>query len=89
MKRKHALRRFVQASGLPEDVVLGMPRVLLRGDSSLLLENHRGIVEYSAERLRVKTALGMIVVEGNSLTLSELGENDLQIAGVIRSITFA
>jgi len=89
MSRKRALRRVVQASGLPEDVVLGMPRVLLRGDSKLLLENHRGGVEYGPERLRVRTALGILTVEGAALTLSQLGENDLLLSGTIRSVTFA
>ncbi|MCL1964829.1 MAG: sporulation protein YqfC [Firmicutes bacterium] len=88
MKRKRALRQVVQAAGIPEDIVLGMPRVLLRGDSVLLLENHRGVVEYGPERLRVSTALGMLVIVGKGLTLSTLGEEDLMLTGAIQSVTF-
>ncbi len=88
MKRRRALRRAVRAAGLPEDIVLGMPRVLLRGDGLLFLENHRGVVEYGPERLRVQTALGMVTVDGEALVLSALGENDLMLTGVIRNIVF-
>ncbi len=89
MKRKRTLRRVVQAAGLPEDVVLGLPRILMRGDSQLLLENHRGVVEYAPEKLRVRTALGMLTVEGERLVLSSLGEEDLMISGSIRGLLFA
>ena len=85
--RRHTLRRAVQAAGIPEDIVLGMPRVLLRGDSSLLLENHRGVLEYAPERLRVRTSLGVMTVEGEGLTLTALGDTDLMLTGSIRGVT--
>ena len=91
MKRKRAqrIRQAVQAVGMPEDIVLGMPRVLLRGDSMLLVENHKGVVEYGPERLRVQTALGILVIEGERLSLSALGEEDLMLSGLVRSVVFA
>lgn len=90
MKRdRRVLRRAVQAIGAPEDIVLGMPRVLLRGDRVLLLENHKGVIEYGPDRLRVNTALGILTVEGRDLTLSALGEEDLMLTGAIRGIAFS
>ena len=88
MKRKKMVRRVVQASGLPEDVILGAPRVLLRGDRILFIENHQGIVEYNADKLRIKTLLGVLSVEGATLTVSELGQEDLMLTGTIKSISF-
>ncbi len=92
MKRKKAIRpvrRAVQAMGLPEDVMLGLPRILMRGDSTLLLENHHGVVEYGPERLRVRTALGMLTITGRELVLSALGDEDMMITGVIRAVEIA
>lgn len=96
MKRKQtkarksgAARRAVQAAGLPEDILLGMPRVLLRGDSSLFLENHLGIVEYAPERIRIRTQLGVVTVEGEGIALSQLGESDVLLSGAIEQISFA
>jgi len=88
MKGKNIIQQAVQASGLPEDVILGTPRVLLRGDRMLLIENHQGVIEYCAEKLRVKTSLGVLGVDGVALTLSELGEEDLMLTGGIKSISF-
>lgn len=88
MKHKRKVRRAVQAAGLPEDILLGMPRILLRGDSMLFLENHQGVIEYAPERMRINTALGVLTVDGEALELSELGENDLMLKGTLHSVTF-
>lgn len=86
--KKRVLRQVVQASGLPEDVMLGAPRLLLRGDRMLFIENHHGVVEYSPEKMRVKTMLGVLEISGDALLLSALGEEDLMISGQIRLIAF-
>ena len=83
---RELFRRMVCAAGLPEDVMLGMPRMVLCGGRRMLMENHQGIVEYGPERLRVKTASGVVIVEGEDLTLSSLGETDLMVTGEIRRI---
>lgn len=88
MKRRNVLQQVVQASGLPDDVVLGMPRVLLRGNRMLFIENHQGVVEYSTEKLRIKTALGILDVEGSTFMLVKLGEEDLMLTGSIKSISY-
>lgn len=88
-KKRHVLRQAARAMALPEDIVLGMPRVLLRGDSSLLLENHHGVIEYTQERLRIRTMLGIVVVEGVDLCLTELGERDLMLSGTIEGIALS
>lgn len=85
-RRRHLVQRAVQATGMPEDIVLGMPRILLRGKSQLLLENHQGVIEYSSDRLRIRTMLGVVTVVGDCLMLSELGENDLMISGTVHSL---
>ena len=83
---RELFRRMVCAAGLPEDVMLGMPRMVLCGGRRMLMENHQGIVEYGPERLRVKTEAGVVIVEGEGLTLASLGETDLMVTGEIRRI---
>ena len=83
---RELFRRMVCAAGLPEDVMLGMPRMVLCGGRRMLMENHQGIVEYGPERLSVKTAAGVVIVEGEDLTLASLGETDLMVTGEIRRI---
>lgn len=50
------------------------------------MENHQGIVEYGPERLRIKTAAGVVTIEGDGLALAALGETDLMVTGGIRRV---
>lgn len=85
--RKRAIRH-VQQLGLPEDVVLGLPRLVLSGDTSLMLENHQGVVAYGDTVIRLRTACGILTVEGESMTLAQMGKHDLMLRGTIRAIRY-
>lgn len=37
---------------LPEDVLLGSAKLTVTGGRSAVIENHRGVLEYTAERIR-------------------------------------
>lgn len=73
---------------LPEDVLLGLPRISLRGNTRLYLENHDGILVYDADLLRVRTQLGVAVVTGKNFLLDALGEKDLLLRGTIESFRY-
>ena len=51
---------FAEALEMPEELALDLPRVTLIGNVSLHIENHRGIINYSAQevRLRVSEEIG-------------------------------
>lgn len=85
--RKRAIRH-IQQLGLPEEVALGLPRLLLRGDSALSLENHQGILEYGEALIRVRTACGVLSVEGEGMTLAQMGKHDLLLRGTIRTVRY-
>jgi len=85
---KQTLKNRLQDSGVPGDIMLGMPRVLLRGDRLALVENHQGIIEYAREILRIRTALGILCIHGDELTLSDMGQEDLLVGGEIRRIEY-
>lgn len=91
MKRKARGRlvRGVRMIGLPEEVLFGIPKVVLVGDERALIENHEGIVEYGAERVRVRTACGLLEIVGEKITLCHLGQSDLLVQGRLARIGYA
>jgi sporulation protein YqfC len=78
----------MQQLGLPEDVILGLPRIVLRGNTSLILENHSGVMEYSGEKICLRTSIGAIEIDGNDMTLERLGTHDLMLHGEIYAVLF-
>jgi sporulation protein YqfC len=70
-------------AGLPEEVLFGVPKVVLVGEERALIENHKGVVEYGSERVRVRTDCGLLEIGGANLTLGRLGKSDLVVQGKI------
>ncbi len=83
MKQKQRLAEGIRKVGLPEEVLLDVPRVVLMGDQRVIIENHKGIVEYAGQSVRVRTACGLMEIQGNDLRLEYFGASDLVVLGRI------
>lgn len=73
---------------LPRDIVLDLPRVTILGALQVSIENHRGIIRYSPERVVVAMNKGRIVVAGKELVIGVIHEEELTVTGHIDSISF-
>ena len=76
-------RRLVQES---VTVFEGGPRVDLQGDRRVVIENHRGMVEYSDTCMRVSVRGGVIRVTGMGLELLVMNHDELVIGGRIAGV---
>lgn len=65
----------------------GLPLVELAGDSRVLVENHRGVLEYSEERIGVRVGFGCILIQGEGLRLGKMTRQSLVIHGQIHSVS--
>ena len=61
-------------------------RITSIGNRALLVENHRGILEYRQDRVILATGCGSVCVEGDELLLSEVRRDALIIRGEIRHV---
>ena len=75
-------------SALAEDLVGGQPRIELTGGRRLLIEDHRGILEYTGSVLRAAMRRGTLCVRGEGLELTALTLRELAVSGRIRSVEF-
>ena len=74
--------------------ILDMPREINKVDSKItvvsfdeiLIENYRGILEYEEFFIKVQTEIGSININGFSLELEQITEDDILIKGKINSI---
>lgn len=64
------------------------PRTLaeLYGNERLLVEQHRGILGYGSECIRIGTSFGCLTVEGEALRLCCMSRSQLVIRGTIRAV---
>lgn len=81
MRGAQRSRRMILKSDLPEDALTRGARVTLIAQSSALVEGQRGVVELSDERIRLRTAGGVLTVAGRGLRLHELSLDAAMIVG--------
>ncbi|HEX3015324.1 MAG TPA: sporulation protein YqfC [Desulfobacteria bacterium] len=77
-----------KALDLPQDILLDVPKITVIGDQQVWIENHTGVVEYTAEKVRVNTGLGILAVTGSDFVLVKLSPNEIKVEGKLTGITF-
>lgn len=70
----------------PKDVLLNLPKITVIGNTQITVENHRGIIEYIPERIRINSTIGMIRISGKNMIINSVMTEILVITGKIISI---
>lgn len=86
--RKKIRDLAVNALDLPEDLVHGVPRMILTGDMRLSIENHRGVDLFTSELLRLRLEEGKLEVAGQNLVIRSILREEVEIEGTIERIQF-
>lgn len=86
-KRSSMLGILAQATDLPRELLPGMPLVELTGRERILVENHRGILEYGQERILIRVSFGMVDITGRCLRITRMGKDSLVAIGQITGLS--
>lgn len=78
---------FWERLGLPGESLPGQVLVEITGENRVLIENHRGVREYSRERIGVNVSYGILQVCGSCLELRCMSRENLVICGRIDGVT--
>lgn len=74
---------------LPGDVVLDISRITLTGAMQMLVENHRGLVEYNPGRVTLGVPRGEVTIEGEDLLIGSISPEEITITGRITGLRFS
>lgn len=78
--------RLAQWLDLPRDVVLNLPRISVVGDLQILVQNHRGVMEYTPQRIVIGMEHGAIEITGDDLAIGNIHNEEVNIAGRLKAI---
>ena len=71
---------------LPADVIAGVPRMELIGDSEFRMENHKGILSCGEEEIHVSGGIYLVKITGEGLEVRAMTGLELLVTGKIRGI---
>lgn len=75
-----------EALELPKDLVLDLPKIVMIGNIQMNITNHKGIIEYTQEVLRVNSSIGIIKVSGSGLELKTILSEEIIVKGNIEKV---
>ena len=88
-KREEALTKVMaEFLEIPKDLILDLPKITIIGRNEVYLENHRGIIEYLPNRLRINLTRGFLEIEGRDLEIKALMADEISIYGQVNSVRY-
>lgn len=80
--------KISEALELPKDITLDIPKITMIGTESVTIENHKGIIDYCENKISINTECGILVINGNKLTIKSIVQEEIIILGKLSSISF-
>jgi len=88
-KKRDALPALADRLELPEDALTGAGKLSVTAGRRALIENHKGILEYSPERIAVSFGRESLSLYGQELRIVAMNRRELLIAGKLREIAWS
>ncbi len=80
--------KVTEVLDLPKEVILDIPKLTMIGNTSLVIENYKGVIEYDMEKIRLNTGIGIIRIGGKGLVIKEITSEDIMVQGKIENLEF-
>jgi len=81
-------RKLMQMIDMPADVVQDIPRMTMIGNLKLYVENHRGIVHFSPNYLKLSLSNGALELNGRELMIRAISAEEIWIEGIIGELKY-
>lgn len=73
---------------LPKDVIFDLPRITQIGNMQLYIENHRGVIHFTTNRLDLKLSVGKLEITGKDLVIRAILPEEVFIEGIIEDVRY-
>lgn len=85
-KLKSSSERIADYVDIPKDILPNCPKITAYNDNQLMVENYRGILEYTNEKIRIKAGSRILCICGLSLSICAVTDCDIMIEGKFDSV---
>jgi len=75
-----------EALELPLDISLDLPKIIIIGNRECSIFNHKGIIEYTNQTIRVNSRIGIIKLIGDNLEIKNILLEEILVVGNIENV---
>ncbi|WP_102345552.1 sporulation protein YqfC [Bacillus sp. Marseille-P3661] len=86
--RQQMKRWMTQKMELPADVMMDLPRITMIGQIHIYIENHRGLLKFSDQELRLLLKQGQLLIKGNQFVLKTMLPEEILLEGKIDQVIY-
>jgi sporulation protein YqfC len=79
---------MTQTMDLPEDVMMDLPRVTMIGQIHIYIENHRGLLTFTDQEVRLLLKQGQLLIKGEQFVIKMILPEEILLQGKIVEVTY-
>lgn len=80
--------KLSEALELPKEITLDISKLIVIGTDNIIIENHKGIIDYCESKISINTGSGILVISGKGLIIKSIVQEEIIVKGKIYSINF-
>ena len=61
----------------PTDISLDMPKIIVVGNREITIENHKGIMSFQSNMVKINSRVGAITIDGRNFEILFIGETSI------------
>lgn len=88
LKRHPVGRQLVETLELPRDLFFGSVILTVTGQEEIIVENYKGILEYTRESIGLQTKTCRLFLSGKNLKIVYYTNDEMKITGFLEQITY-
>lgn len=73
---------------IPREIVFDVPRVVVTGNTEITIENHKGIISFDKEIIKINSKLGPIKIVGEDFEILFIGGSTITVSGKFKGIEY-
>lgn len=88
LKNSKTVEDIAKKLDIPKDIVMNLPKITITGNREILIENHKGIILFEENMIKVNSNAGVILINGNNLKIEYLEGKTIVVGGKFSSVIY-
>lgn len=87
-KLQNATERLADKLDIPREVIMDIPKITVVSNNEITIENHKGIILFEKEMVKVKSSIAIITILGGDFEIIFVGGSTIVLTGKFKSIEY-
>lgn len=87
-KFQRGKEKILSKLDFPSDISLDLPRIIVVGNREITIENHKGIIFFQTNMVKINSRIGAIIINGENFEILFIAETSITISGIFKGISY-